>query len=210
MPVRSSREYRDIIINAAEQDADSYKVTGYASTFNNPYELFRDDNHIFMERVDPHAFDGTDMSDVIMQYNHEGRVFARTSNGTLRVMPDETGLLINADLGGTEIGRQLFEEIRGGYTSKMSFGFTVTGQAWEETQNDNGTVTEMRTITQVGKLYDVSAVSIPANDATSLSVRSLCDGVIAQLEAERLKALKNEEMRRRLELKIRIMEAMKK
>ena len=173
-------------------------VKGYASTFNEPYTLYEDESWRFNEVVDARAFDNTDMSDVIMQYDHEGRVFARMSNNTLTVVPDEKGLLIEANLGGTELGRQLFEEIRGGYTNKMSFGFTVDGEDYLDTKDTDGKALTVRTITSVRKLYDVSAVSLPANDATSISVRSLTDGEIERIQAERLEAEKLELRRRKL------------
>ena len=145
------------------------------------------------EQVDRDAFKETDMSDVIMQYDHEGRVFARIANGTLQLTEDDHGLKITANLGGTEIGRQLFEEIQGGYTNKMSFGFTVTGEKKERTRDAEGHVTILRTITKIGKLYDVSAVSLPANDATEISSRTISDGLIA----EALEEVRAEEERQR-------------
>lgn len=178
------REYRNLAELLAPQE-DEKRVTGYATTFDQPYMLFGDNEYELWEVVDRGAFDKTDVSDVIMQYNHEGRVFARTKNNTLSLRSDEHGLLIDADLGGTEIGRQLYEEIKGGYTDKMSFGFTVRGDKREEHMEDGKTILT-RTITDIGKLYDVSAVSIPANDYTSISVRSLVDGEIEKLKAERL------------------------
>lgn len=209
MAVKSDREYRDmtIEIRAAEtEDAPDERkmVTGYASTFNEPYTLYENDDWRFNEVVDARAFDNTDMSDVIMQYDHEGRVFARMSNNTLTVIPDERGLLIQADLGGTELGRQLFEEIRGGYTNKMSFGFTVDGEEILDTKDADGKALTVRTITSVRKLYDVSAVSLPANDATSISVRSLTDGEIERIQAERLEAEKLELRRRKLLAKVKL------
>ena len=203
MAVKSDREYRDMTmeVRTAETDEapDERKmVTGYASTFNEPYTLYEDESWRFNEVVDARAFDNTDMSDVIMQYDHEGRVFARMSNNTLTVTPDEKGLLIEADLGGTELGRQLFEEIRGGYTNKMSFGFTVDGEDYLDTKDADGKALTVRTITSVRKLYDVSAVSLPANDATSISVRSLTDGEIERIQAERLEAEALELRRRKL------------
>ena len=203
MAVKSEREYRDMTmeVRTAETDEapDERKmVTGYASTFNEPYTLYENDDWRFNEVVDARAFDNTDMSDVILQYDHCGRVFARISNNTLTVTPDEKGLLIEADLGGTELGRQLFEEIRGGYTNKMSFGFTVDGEDYLDTKDTDGKALTVRTITSVRKLYDVSAVSLPANDATSISVRSLTDGEIERIQAERLEAEKLELRRRKL------------
>ena len=209
MAVKSDREYRDmtIEIRAAETEEapDERKmVTGYASTFNEPYTLYENDDWRFNEVVDARAFDNTDMSDVIMQYDHEGRVFARMSNNTLTVIPDERGLLIQADLGGTELGRQLYEEIRGGYTNKMSFGFTVDGEDYLDTKDADGKALTVRTITSVRKLYDVSAVSLPANDATSISVRSLTDGEIERIQAERLEAEALELRRRKLLAKAKL------
>ena len=203
MAVKSDREYRDMTmeVRTAENEEvpeERKVVTGYASTFNEPYTLYEDDGWRFNEVVDARAFENTDMSDVIMQYDHEGRVFARMSNNTLTVTPDEKGLLIEADLGGTELGRQLFEEIRGGYTNKMSFGFTVDGEDYLDTKDVDGKALTVRTITSVRKLYDVSAVSLPANDATSISVRSLTDGEIERIQAERLEAEALELRRRKL------------
>lgn len=208
MAVKKDREYRDMtmeIRSAETEDVEQEErkvVTGYASTFNEPYTLYENDDWRFDEVVDSKAFDNTDMSDVIMQYDHEGRVFARMSNNTLTVTPDEKGLLIEADLGGTELGRQLFEEIRGGYTNKMSFGFTVDGEEVRDTKAPDGKALTVRTITSVRKLYDVSAVSLPANDATSISVRTLTDGEIERIRAERLEAERLELRRKKLMLEI--------
>lgn len=208
MAVKSEREYRDMTmeIRSAEteevEQEDRKIVRGYASTFNEPYTLYENDDWRFDEVVDSKAFDNTDMSDVIMQYDHEGRVFARMSNNTLTVIPDERGLLIEADLGGTELGRQLYEEIRGGYTNKMSFGFIVDGEEVRDTKASDGKALTVRTITSVRKLYDVSAVSLPANDATSISVRTLTDGEIERIRAERLEAERLELRRKKLMLEI--------
>ncbi len=199
MPLKNDREYRNFTFEVREakpEEDGKMVVRGYASTFNEPYELYNDGTYIFREQVDPSAFDEADLSDVILQYNHEGRVFARTSNGTLQVSVDDKGFAVEADLGGTEIGRQLYEEIKGGYTTKMSFGFTVTEDKREETENkEDRTYEVLRTITKIGKVYDVSAVSIPANDGTSISSRNLVDGVIKEIEEEHLKALELERQR---------------
>lgn len=210
MPIKDNREYRNMkleIREAQNQDDEEKKiVSGYASTFEQPYKLFDGDGWEYWEVVDRGAFDETDMSDVIMQYDHRGRVFARTRNNTLEVNPDDEGLFIEADLGGTEIGRELYEEIRGGYTDRMSFGFTVTGESEEKEKGENGIVIFTRHISKVGKLYDVSAVSIPANDGTSIgadavqrSLDAARDGVISRIDAERRQEAELELNRRRAE-----------
>ena len=211
MPMKANREYRNMKIQIRELDGAEEEmklVTGYASTFDEPYKLFDGDGWDYWEVVDRGAFDETDMSDVIMQYDHRGRVFARTRNNTLEVNPDDEGLFIQANLGGTEIGRELYEEIRGGYTDRMSFGFTVSGELEEREKDENGIVRFTRHITKVGKLYDVSAVSIPANDGTSIgadavtrSLADLSDGVNARIIAERLEEEKLALERRRAEIK---------
>lgn len=207
MPKNDNREYRSMMLNIetrAEGDEPEEKetmvVSGYASTFEEPYTLYEDSDIILREVVDKDAFADTDMSDVIMQYNHEGRVIARNSNNTLIVEPDEKGLFIKADLSGTELGRELYEEIRGGYTDKMSFGFTIDRLERTRTDLEDGRIDVLNRILRVSKLYDVSAVSIPANDGTSISVetRSEIDGVIEEARAERLN-------RAKLELKKRLL-----
>ena len=188
MPTKfDKREYRKIdaaLMETRTAEDGGKIVEGYATTFDQPYELWRDAETTVNEQVDRNAFAETDMTDVIMQYDHEGRVFARISNGTLELESDEHGLKVRANLGGTEIGRQLFEEIQGGYTNKMSFGFTVTGDERKITRDADGHINVLRTITKIGKLYDVSAVSLPANDATEISARMTGDGLIAEVMEE--------------------------
>lgn len=182
------REYRNMTveIRAAEDDSKMI-VEGYATTFNQPYTLYESKCFRIIEQVVPTAFAECDMSDVIMQYDHEGRVFARNKNGTLELSVDSIGLKVRADLGGTDIGRQLYQEIKGGYTDKMSFSFKVEeDQKVYTTEHDKDFETCTRTITKISKLYDVSAVSIPANDMTSISARRYADGVIEYIQAERL------------------------
>ena len=197
--IKSGRQYRTMQMSAKEDE--EYRVQGYATTFNEPYLLYEYDDVKVYEQISEKAFDDCDMSDVIMQYDHEGRVFARISNNTLSLNVDDRGLLIDANLGGTELGRGLYEDIQGGYITKMSFGFTVDEDEIEEVRSDEGVIVT-RTITKIGKLYDVSAVSIPANDMTEISARGFCDGVIAEIEAERLQRAEKEKRIKRLRLEL--------
>ena len=190
-------QYRDF---AALEPQEEMVVEGYATTFDSPYLLWRDGEYEVWEKVDRNAFNEANMSDVVMQYNHEGRVFARNSNGTLTLNADEHGLHIRAVLGGTELGRQLYEEIKGGYTNKMSFGFTVAEDKQEIVEEGNS-VRITRTMLKIGRVYDVSAVSIPANDGTNISARAFgveCVNAVAEefrkrderkAQIERIKAL---------------------
>lgn len=206
MPMKAQREYRAlsaVMEVRADAKEDEMIVEGYATTFNQPYELYSYGNYRYMEQVDPNAFEECDMDDVIMQYDHAGRVYARTRNGTLKLEVDDRGLKITADLSKTDTARQLYQEIRAGMTDRMSFGFIVGLDERTHIEDaDAGTYTVLRTIKRFKKLYDVSAVSIPANDQTSISARTLSDGWIAEAEAERLRA----QRKARLALKIKMME----
>lgn len=193
--IEQGREYRKMLLEVREtEEENDYTVTGYATTFDEPYTLYSiGDGKVVKEQVSRNAFDNADRSDVIMQYDHEGVVFARLSNDTLKLTVDDHGLFVEAYLGGTSNGRNLYEEIKGGYINKMSFGFTVTDDDLAEA--DYG---YLRTIKAIGKLYDVSAVSIPANDYTEISARNHIDGAIDEIETERIRL---EEERKALEEK---------
>jgi len=196
MPLKvKDREYRAIIqpfrLPEAEKRIDSeFYVEGFATTFNKPYLLYEFDGVKYYEEIDRHALDGADLSDVIMQYDHQGKVLARLSNRTLGLEPNDKGLFIFADLSKSQAAKDLYEEIRNGLVTKMSWAFTVA----EDKYNRE---TRTRTITKIKKVYDVSAVSIPANNDTEISARSWLDGVI---EAERREALE----RKKKILKIKI------
>lgn len=190
MPMKTSeREYRDVDLSRFEcrtlEDGQDV-VEGYATTWDE-YMLWDDGEYRMFERIDPHAYDECDLSDIIFQLNHEGRVYARGGNKTLIVEPDEQGLHTRAYLGGTETGRQIREEIKGGYLTKMSQGFRVDQEKREIIEDhDTGRVDVHRIILRMKKLYDVSVVSLPANEATSISARSFSEGVIAEVKQERL------------------------
>lgn len=202
MPICKDREYRALVSFGAEnKDAEekSYKVSGYASTFDT-YTLFEVDGIEYKERIDSHAFDTADMSDVIMQYDHTGKVFARTSNGTLAVSVDEHGLKIEADLSTTEASRELYDEIASGLVIKMSFAFKVAEEHYDSNSHT-------RVIDKIAKVYDVSAVSIPANENTEIFARSgFFNGVIEKERAERLEQTRKEAEKQKLKLRLHLME----
>lgn len=186
MPVVKDREYRamELLLPAAANrrfDTEFY-VEGYATTFEQPYVLYEVDGVQYKEVIDRRALDGADLSDVIMQYDHGGRVFARTGrSNTLLVEPDSHGLFVAADLSKTGQARSLHEDISAGLITKMSWAFTVR----EDSYNRE---THTRRILAIRKVFDVSAVSMPANPATEISARSYFDGVIEAERQERLAA----------------------
>ena len=137
MPIKKEREYRALAAPLTAQSATKliqteYYVEGYATTFDTPYLLYEfEDGTKIYERIDAHALDGADMSDVIMQYDHEGRVFARQSNNTLILEPDVKGLFVAADLSRTDLARGLYQDISAGMITKMSWAFTVAEESYD-------------------------------------------------------------------------------
>lgn len=197
MPKKTDeREYRSAPLFATRAEGESaptYHISGYASTFNNPYPIWDKRLGEVMEKIDPHAFDETDMSDVILQIDHEGRVYARTHNGTITVRADEHGLLTDGDLSRTTNSRELWEDIDAGNYYQMSFGFTIAKDGLEYNP-----ATNTQTITRVSKLYDVSVVSFPANGATSVMSARSVDYVLGEKDKSQKEHLEAE--KRKLEL----------
>ena len=118
-----NREYRMMSPLEPVQDSE-FIVEGYAATFE-AYRMATIDGVDYYERIMPSAFEGSDMSDVIMLYDHTGRVFARQSNGTLELAVDSRGLKIRADLSLTPAARELYNDIKVGLVTQMSLAFAV-------------------------------------------------------------------------------------
>lgn len=193
----NNREYRNLqILQPSQQKRidSEYYVEGYATTFNKPYELYEIDGIKYYEVIDRHALDGADMSDIIMQYDHEGKVMARLSNRSLIVEPNDSGLFICADLSKSQASKDLYEEINNGLVTRMSWAFTVG----EEEYNRE---TRTRTIKKVNKVYDVSAVSIPANADTEISARSYLNGVI-EIEKQEMLERRKKILKLKLDLEV--------
>lgn len=198
MPIRNDREYR--FVGEFTADPDDYKVEGYASTFE-PYALLEQDGVTYYERIDPHAFDGADMTDVVFLRDHTGRVLARTKNKSIELSIDDHGLHQRTDLSLTGASREMYEDIKAGNYTQMSFSFTVAEEHYDKS-------TRTRVIDRIKKLYDISAVSFPANPGTEIgiSMRSLFDGAIKEEQAERLAAEKRKRDLEKLRLKVKLME----
>lgn len=189
---KQEREYRkfqqfELRDGMQENNIEMY-VEGYALTFDTPTTIWEDEDGCeYKEIISRNALDNADMTDVIFNYNHGGKVMARTRNKTLELQVDTKGLYIRARLDGTEEGQEMYNEIKGGYIDRMSFCFMVGSSTFDSQ-------TKTRTITSIKKVYDVSAVDIPAYDTTSISARSF---FLAEAEKEH-KALVSAELRKKL------------
>ena len=181
-----------------EGNEESYIVEGYASTFE-PYVLFSQDGIDYSERIQPTAFDEADLTDVVFKVDHEGPVYARSSAGTVEVWTDEHGLAQRTDLGKTQRARDLYADIKVGNYPQMSFAFTVADEHYDK-------ATHTRVIDRIAKVYDVSAVSFPANPNTNLSIatRDYFNGVIEAEKAERLEREEFELRRRKMLMRARL------
>lgn len=198
--MNNEREFRSFA-QIVQRDADDleenrqYIVEGYASTFE-PYTLWTTEDGVeIKEQISPDAFAETDFSDVVFRIDHEGPVFARTSNGLVSLDVDDHGLKTRIDLSKTEKARGIFEDIEAGMYPQMSFAFTVEREAWDRE-------THTRHVEKIGKLYDVSAVSFPANPGTEIGV-SLRDRINGEIEAETAERLEAERQRLILQLRLK-------
>lgn len=190
MPVKTDREYRamSLLMPGTDKRLQSdYYVEGYATKFNMPYVLYEYDGIKYSEQIDRNALDAADLTDIIMQYDHYGKVFARNKMGggkppTLIAEPQDSGFFIAADLSLTDAAKRMYEEITTGLIYQMSWAFNVAEDSYDRD-------THLRTILRVKKVFDVSAVSIPANPDTEISARSWIDGVIEKEKREALARL---------------------
>ena len=225
MPIKDNREYRNFNnfeLRAAEDTEETTEgggvVEGYASTFEEydlmSFDLGEGSREIWREQITPDAFNDADMTDVVFLRDHYGQVYARTKNNLIAIMPDEHGLYTRTDLTKTTGAREMYEDIKAGNYTQMSFAFRVAsnGSKWE-TIREGRDVIYKRTITAIEKIFDISAVAFPANPTTDIApaTRAAFDGAIEELKAERLKAeaRAQERERERLKLKIKIMEGSK-
>lgn len=191
--MKNNREYREFELRIANVE-DGYIVEGYAAVVEQETVLYSCDGVDYKEVIDSNAFSFADLSDVVMNFNHGGKPVARTKNNTLQLIVDKHGLHIRVDLSGTNEGRMLYEEIKGGYIDKMSFAFVISKDKYERKSHT-------RRILEINRVYDVAAVDFPAYDSTELSARSYFS---AQAEREK------QEKRRMKAKKIKLMMEVRK
>lgn len=196
MAKKNDYERRLIEIRAVDNDENKMTIEGYAITFDSP-ATHQYGSRKFTETIKRGALDNTDMKDVPLRYNHNDNVMimARTRNKSLRLIVDNKGLKVEADLIDTQSNRDLYKAIKEGLIDKMSFAFRVAdgGDKWTFGEDET-----TREVTNIAKLYDVSVVDTPFYDSTSIYTRSL---ELLESEERRLESLNEIEV---LKLKIKI------
>ena len=155
-----------------EQRADetpSRTIVGYAAVFDSWSDPI---NGWFKEKIDRHAFDDCDMSDVIMCFNHSiNDLRARTTSGTLQLSIDDHGLRFSFEAPHTARGDEMLELVRRGDISQCSFRFSVAEDVWAYADNSNALEMSERTVLKIAKLYDTSLVVYPAYPDTEALMR---------------------------------------
>ncbi len=187
--ITKDREYRSFDFESKEM-----RIEGQAVTFENPTVMFEIEGMKFYEVISKTAFDEARVDDVVLVVNHTGKPAAKTKNKTLELSTNESGLFISADLSKNATGRELHEDIENGFFDKMSFAFTVREESYDKE-------TRTRRIEKIERLYDVSAVTFPAYEQTSIMARSLFE---AEAEKELMEIREREMKVKRLKLKLDI------
>ncbi len=189
-------------IGLLENTEEKMVLEGYAMLFNQE-TLIGDEVKGYIESIDAHALDTANMKDVPMKYNHNDSflIIARTRNGSLKLIVDEIGLKVRAELIDTESNKDIYKMVKAGLLDKMSFAFTVKSQKFDRT----GTVPK-RVILEIDRLYDVSIVDIPAYDQTSIVAARSLSLVDTELEAMDIAMQKQEAelIRKRIQIKTQI------
>ena len=179
----------DLQFRAEPTEDNKMEIKGYAAVFNSP------ETYGYTELIAPTAFDKADLSDVVLRYNHEDTfmVLARTRNKSLKLDVDDKGLYMDAVLqDDIQSHKDIFNAIKSGLIDKQSFAFVV-----DEDEYDYDTDT--RTITKIGKVYDVSVVDQPFYNATDVSVARSGDNSEFMVRREELR--KEHEQKKLLEEK---------
>ncbi|MCH3953206.1 MAG: HK97 family phage prohead protease [Leuconostoc mesenteroides] len=156
-------DIKGLEVRDATSDDFIGQISGYAVVFNEPSENLGG----FIEYVNPDAFDNVNLSDVVALYDHNfANVLGRTSANTLKLDIDKKGLHFILDIPNTTLGNDVYTNIRAGNLKGMSFGFTVNSDEWGKETDD----TPKRTINSIGSLYEVSVVTMPAYQETTVAV----------------------------------------
>ena len=166
--IKNDKEMRSVEFRATEEEGKMI-LEGYPVVFDQE-TLIGDEEWGWYEVIDKKALDEADLSDVPLKYNHGDAkgILARTRNGSLKLTIDNKGLKMRAELIDTTDNIDIYKCVKSGLLDKMSFAFNVKADTIE---GEIGK-TPKRTITKIGRLFDVAVVDLPAYDQTSIYARS--------------------------------------
>lgn len=159
---KAMKEMRISELRTLQEENGEMIIEGYAVIFETKADL-----GWCKEIISRDAFNNCNMSDCVMKYNHNDNclILARTRNKSLELLVDNKGLKIKATLIDTTQNRDIYKMIKAGLLDKMSFAFSVKKQEWDY-END------VRRITDISQLFDVSVVDVPAYDTTEIYARN--------------------------------------
>lgn len=186
----------------AEDTERGHTITGRPIVFGQMTDLGWYD-----EVIERGALDETDLKDVRLLINHNvdmiplARSRNNTENSTMRLMPDENGMGIRADLDteNNADAKSLFSAVSRGDIDGMSFMFTVEKDSWDDPDSEHPT----RHILSIRRVFEVSAVNFPAYSRTSIQARGLSDALDSakeSLESERKRLHELERRKKRIKL----------
>jgi HK97 family phage prohead protease len=189
-------------VRAEENEEHGHYITGQPIVFNAKTDLGWYD-----EIIDTEALANTDLRDVRFLINHNtdmiplARSRNNNENSTMQMSVDESGMTIRVDLDteNNTDARSLYSAVERGDISGMSYMYTVDQDAWEDLESEHPT----RHIRSIGKVFEVSAVTFPAYEATSIQVRGLSDALeSAKTSLESAKAELREIERKKQKIRI--------
>lgn len=193
-------------VRAEENEDHGHFLTGRPIVYNS-----RTDLGWYDEIIESGALDGTDLRDVRFLINHNtdmiplARSRNNTDNSTMQMIVDSDGMGIRVDLDteNNAEAKSLYSAVSRGDISGMSFMFTVDSDAWDDIESEHPT----RTIRAIEKVFEVSAVTFPAYEATSIQARGLADALEsarASLESERTRMKKMEQRKKAIKLLLEV------
>lgn len=170
------RYFNTAIAPDETRQAEDGKIifSGLASSVNSEYTLYEDDAYIFAEMIAGGAFRGANQWDVRVLLNHDPNfILGRTAAGTAKIEERSNGLYYEWDNDeAITYAADLARSIRRGDITQSSFAFAM-GDFEERFSEVNGKKKVLRTILNFRQIYDVSPVTYPANENTSVAKRDL-------------------------------------
>lgn len=201
MPTKEIRAF-NFEVRAEQDEEHGHYLAGRPIVFDEATDL-----GWYTEIIDRGALTGTDLRDVRFLVNHNtdmiplARSRNNNANSTMQMSVDDSGMLIRVDLD-TEANadaRSLYSAVERGDISGMSFMFSADRDEWQDIDTDHPT----RRILSISKVFEVSAVTWPAYEATSISARGLSDALeSARASLESAKAEQREIERRKQRIRI--------